>query len=184
MTLTEIAKLSNSDKEHAHNYFSLFYEKELTKYENDKISLLEVGIFFGNSLPIWKKFFKNCNIVTVDIQNIISEENREILNSENIQLFFTDAYNKEFVDKLDKFDILIDDGPHTEESQIKFLELYCDKIKEGGVLIIEDILSESSKIKFEEIVKTKFPHLSYEFLDLRGPNCSKPDNMIFVVRNK
>ena len=184
MTLTEIANASSSDKESSHKYFSLFYEKELSKYENENISLLEIGIEHGHSLLIWKKFFKNCNIVAVDIQDKITEDNKKSLKSKNIKLFFRDAYDKEFADTLGEFDILIDDGPHTEESQIEFLNLYCSKIKKGGVLIIEDILKEESATKFSGLIHSEFKHLSCEFLDLRNRGGSKPDNMLFVVRNK
>jgi predicted O-methyltransferase YrrM len=183
MTLTEIASSNSSDKERNHKYFSLFYESELTKYENQPISLLEIGIYHGDSLLIWKNFFKNCNIVGVDIEDNITSENKKLLKSKNIQLYFNDAYVKDFSDKLGQFDILIDDGPHTEESQLKFLELYCDKIKKDGVLIIEDILRETSSTKFTNFVNTNFKHLSCQFIDLRNRGASKSDNMLFVVSN-
>jgi demethylmacrocin O-methyltransferase len=183
MTLTEIASSNSSDKERSHKYFSLFYEKELSKYENEKISLLEIGIYYGDSLLIWNKFFKNCNIYAVDIEDKITEENRKFLSEKNINLFFNDAYDENFSKQLGEFDILIDDGPHTEESQLKFLKLYCDKIKKDGVLIIEDILVPESSTKFTELVQNDFNHLSCEFLDLRNKGASKPDNMLFIVRN-
>lgn len=184
MTLTEIAQSSGSDKETSHKYFSSFYEQELSKYENEKISILEIGIEHGHSLLIWKQFFKNCEIVGVDIEDKITEDNKKTLKSKKIKLFFNDAYNKEFVETLGEFDILIDDGPHTEESQIDFLKLYCGKIKKNGVLIIEDILREESATKFSGVIHSEFKHLSCEFLDLRNKGGSKPDNMLFVVRNK
>lgn len=184
MSLTDIARSTKSDKESKHKYFSLFYESELSKYENQKISLLEIGIYYGDSLHIWNNFFKDCSIVGVDIENVMTPENKKLSKNKNIKLYFNDAYDENFVKTLDDFDILIDDGPHTEESQIKFLELYCGKIKKGGVLVIEDILKEQSSTIFTNTVHSKFSHLSCEFLDLRNKGSSKKDNMIFVVRNK
>jgi cephalosporin hydroxylase len=183
LTLTEIAKSNSSDKESSHKYFSLFYENELTKYQNVKISLLEIGIFHGNSLLIWEKFFDKAFIVGVDIKNNVTDKNKKDLENKNVKMIFNDAYEKTFVDKLENFDIIIDDGPHTEESQLKCLELYCNKIKKGGVLVIEDILKDSSSTKFIDFMKKNFKDLSYEFLDLRNKGASKPDNMLFVVRN-
>lgn len=184
MNLTDIARSTKSDKESKHKYFSLFYENELSKYENEDVSILEIGIYYGDSLNIWEKFFKRSKIVAVDIEDKISSENKKLLKNKNIKVYFNDAYDEEFVKTLGEFDILIDDGPHTKESQIKFLELYCSKIKKGGVLIIEDILEEKSATTFYGVVNSKFPHLSCQFLDLRNRGVPKKDNMIFVVRNK
>ena len=48
-----------------------------------------------------------------------------------------------FVSKLNNFDIIIDDGPHSLESQLKFIDLYYPKTNLGGVVIIEDIHPDS-----------------------------------------
>jgi len=40
-----------------------------------------------------------------------------------------------------KFDIVIDDGPHTLEPQKAFIELYHKLVIPGGYLIVEDVNS-------------------------------------------
>ena len=38
-----------------------------------------------------------------------------------------------------KFDIILDDGAHTLESMIKYIELYSKILNDDGILMIEDI---------------------------------------------
>jgi len=94
-------------------------------------NILEIGIgpkgtLNGGSIKLWSKFFKNATIYAldiIDIQDIWSE----IRNVDNIKLYTsTDAYDIDFFStylKDIKFDILIDDGPHSLESMIKFITL-------------------------------------------------------------
>ena len=64
----------------------------------------------------------------------------------------TDGYKPETVEmlrnKYGSLDIVIDDGPHTIESQIYFAANYSDLVKTGGLLIVEDIagLKNAKKI--------------------------------------
>ena len=55
----------------------------------------------------------------------------------------TDGYTIETIDMLKatygSFDIVIDDGPHTIESQVYFASNYSNLVKAGGLLIVEDI---------------------------------------------
>lgn len=166
-----------TDKENPHKYCSLFYDSEFLKYKNQKISLFEIGVYHGGSLILWDEYFSDCKILGVDIKERKVLQNIE--DCKNVTFKIADAYQKDFSDTLDSFDILIDDGPHTLESQCKFLELYCDKIKKGGVLIIEDILKYEYTEKFKQYVPD---NLMYEIKDLRS-NSSKKDNILFVVRN-
>ena len=38
-----------------------------------------------------------------------------------------------------KFDILIDDGPHTIESMITFIKMYSSILADKGIMVIEDV---------------------------------------------
>ena len=53
----------------------------------------------------------------------------------------SDAYDKKFIDSLssEKFDFIIDDGPHTLESMISCVENYSKLLTDDGTLIIEDV---------------------------------------------
>ena len=82
-----------------------------------------------------------------------------------------------------KFDMLLDDGPHTLESIEKFVMLYSQVIADDGVLIIEDI----QKIEYINNLKTLVPENLKKYVevyDLRNIR-NYPDNIVFVInKNK
>ena len=62
----------------------------------------------------------------------------------------------------------MDDGSHTEESQLKCIDLYLDLLKDEGVLVIEDIQNfDSIKVFIENIPESKFFYYKLLFLVLK-----------------
>jgi hypothetical protein len=47
------------------------------------------------------------------------------------------------LDKNLKFDFMLDDGPHTLDSMLKFIKLYSQIMADDGILVIEDVQSWS-----------------------------------------
>ena len=92
------------------------------------------------------------------------------------------AYTKEYVQKNfenKKFDFLIYDGPHSLESQEKFIELYSPLLSENGILIIEDV----QHINWLEKLKNKTPPHLKQYIktyDLRK-NKGRYDDIVFTI---
>lgn len=175
--------IAGTDKNTGHSYISNFYEKEFLNYKDKDISLLEIGIDCGASLKLWREYFKNAEkIVGIDIGNYIPPKYKNI---KNITYIFEDAYNKEVSNKLGTFDIIIDDGPHSLESQIKTIEYYLPQLNKNGILIIEDIQDESWIKNLEEqvIITSKVCSIdcSFEVIDLRS-NKNRYDDLMFIIR--
>ena len=78
-----------------------------------------------------------------------------------------------------KFDIIIDDGPHTLESHLCFLDLYLPKLNSGGVAIIEDI----DNIKWLEFYKKYIPD-GYTYESIDTDRKVEYNNLLFVIRKK
>jgi hypothetical protein len=124
-------------------YVDYFYENEFGSMQPKKNRLLEIGVRSGASLALWLHYFKDIQIIGLDIEEVGSPVGpvEEYINHPNIQYIRKDAYDINVANSFEgKFTILIDDGPHSLSSQIKFLNLYLDKLDETGVLVIEDIL--------------------------------------------
>lgn len=177
-----------TDKNTIHSYVENFYEDKFLTYKDKNVSLLEIGIQGGASLKLWKEYFSNCNkIVGVDI----SEENvhPNYKNIPGVEYFFGDAYSDEIVNQLDNFDIIIDDGPHSENSQIIFIEKYLPKLNSGGILIIEDVQNINSIDKFIKIFETYYnndnsdSYYTLETIDLRNKK-NRYDDLIFIIEKK
>tara|TARA_R110000868_G_scaffold63957_4_gene192541 strand:- start:4717 stop:5322 length:606 start_codon:yes stop_codon:yes gene_type:complete len=176
-----------TDKNSYHSYIENFYEKEFETYKESKIDLLEIGIETGGSLKLWKEYFLSSNsIVGLDISD--EKIDQRYKNIDGVTMYFDDAYDKNVSDTFDKFDIIIDDGPHTLESQLKSIELYLPKLKDGGLFIIEDVQSiewfDSLIDKSEEICKSINNEIHYviESIDLRDKK-GRWDDLIFLIRS-
>jgi hypothetical protein len=175
MNLIETYKTTNnsSDKEAYHKYISNFYSEKFSKFKNKNINILEIGILYGDSLKLWDDFFTDAKIYGVDIQNRVKHQ-----YSDKVNLIFENAYSEDFLEKIKKnnlyFDIIIEDGPHTLDTQSFFLSRFSEILKkqQGSMLILEDVYPREF-----EILKTKFPEFSV--IDLRKEIGGENNSVIF-----
>lgn len=135
----EFAVRDNIYFEKCHEYADL-YDFLFSSLRHKNINLLEIGIARGGSVKSWADYFENGNIYAIDYFPYLQRINREF-NHPRITTFYDDAYSELMINKLygKKFDIIIDDGPHTLASQKSFIELYNRLVIPGGYLIVEDI---------------------------------------------
>lgn len=133
---------NKSDKESFHRYISNFYCDKLTPRKSDALNILEIGIFKGDSLKLWEDFFPNTNIYGIDI---IDDTN--YIYSNRVKKYILNAYDQNainFIKNLNiKFDIIIDDGPHTCKSQDYICKNYKQFLNKDGLLIIEDVVLQN-----------------------------------------
>lgn len=183
MSLLEIVDNSKTDKNTKHSYLDL-YQKILVTKEDTATNILEIGILDGGSIKLWHDYFKNATIFALDIMNI-NNVWTEIKNKERIILYTShDAYDIErfkttFLDKNIKFDILLDDGPHTLDSMIMFIKLYSQIMTSDGILIIEDI----PDWKWIKQLKDAVPKELKQYIkvyDLRS-NKNRFDDIVFTI---
>jgi len=120
-------------------YFSI-YEDILSKYKDKNITFVEIGIFNGGSLQLWKNFFgPKAKIIGIDINKECKKfEDKD----KNIEVFIGNQSDvnfwEEFFNKVENVDIVLDDGGHTNLDQIVTTSMVVEKINDGGMLIVED----------------------------------------------
>jgi len=125
MSLIELVDSARTDKNTVHSYLPL-YQNLLACKKTTAKNVLEVGICQGGSIKLWHDFYTNANVHALDIIEFNSVFD-EIKNKERIYLYTsTDAYNPDFVNtafvsKNIKFDVMLDDGPHSLESMQAFI---------------------------------------------------------------
>lgn len=120
------------------HYFDV-YDRHFSKYKGQDITIVEVGVFQGGSLQMWRSYFgPKAKIWGIDIDTrckLLEEENTNIvIGSQEDENFLESIY-----DKTGPIDILIDDGGHTQKQQIKTFKILFDKIKNDGVYLCEDV---------------------------------------------
>lgn len=119
------------------HYFEI-YDRYFSKYINNEVVILEIGVSQGGSIELWQKFFGNkLKYYGIDINPRCIE-----LESENVKIFIGSQEDKKFLtevkSKIPDLDILIDDGGHTMKQQVKSFEILFSKIKNNGIYLCED----------------------------------------------
>lgn len=133
------------------HYFDI-YHKHFNKFINKEVKVLEIGIYSGGSLGMWKSYFGDkCKIYGVDI-----EEACKIYENDHTKVLIGDQEDRNFWKTLFKeigpIDIIIDDGGHTTEQQRITLEETLSEINPGGIYLCEDVHRENNR--FAEYTKS------------------------------
>lgn len=171
LNLAQLFNHYGSDKDR--NGYTPLYHTLFNHIRDQPIQMLEIGIgtmipgvhssMVGYSLPgykpggslrAWRDYFPNGRIIGMDVQpdTIFSDEPR-------IETYLCDSRNKQAVDvymtflQQPKFDIIIDDGSHAADSQLRTLENFYPHLKDGGIYIIEDIFPGSAISEQPELLQ-------------------------------
>lgn len=135
MSLLEIATRHGTDK--AEHGFCEIYEKRLESRRFEPLKILEIGVFYGGSLRMWREYFPNAEIHGVDLDVHRCGE------IEGVTLHKLDVADQRALKKLCEdfgpWDLVIDDGSHTmKHQQLTFLTVW-PHIKPDGFHVIEDL---------------------------------------------
>jgi hypothetical protein len=120
------------------HYFD-FYHRHLEKFVGQDVHIVEIGVFSGGSMEMWKEYFGPlCQISGIDL-----EEACRVYEGDRVRIFIGDQEDRNFWARFraeaPPVDVLIDDGGHTPEQQMVTLEEMLPHLKPGGVFICEDI---------------------------------------------
>ena len=164
------------------SYFEI-YNKIFKPYVKKPITFIEVGVYGGGSLYIWKKYFHHkSRIIGVDLNPKALE-----LKKKGFEIFIGDQGDPDFwiklFKKIGKIDILLDDGGHTDAQQIQTLISAIPKINSGGIIAVEDVhasylteFGNPSKYSFINYCKKIIDTINYRYLNLK--NFNKNQNKI------
>ena len=143
-------KEGGTDKCTIHSYAGE-YESYLKPFLSKNPSLLEIGVWEGGSALLWQEYISPKVIVGIDIDDYIKVRHK--LNS-SFKFYHMNAYTDATVGRIkndfpEGFDIIIEDGIHTDESNRFSIENYLPMLRSGGVMIIEDVpVNTSVEIPF------------------------------------
>jgi cephalosporin hydroxylase len=120
-----------------HHYFEV-YEKHLSKYRNQKVRVLEIGVQDGGSLQMWKNYLGSDSfIVGIDIDPYCKYEEEQIvveIGSQSDKVFL-----EQIVNQYGAFDIIIDDGSHIQDDIMTSFSFLYPSLNPDGCYIIEDL---------------------------------------------
>lgn len=121
-----------------HHYFDI-YHNHFQRFRGRPVNLLEIGVFHGGSLQMWKSYFgRRAKIYGVDIDPRCKE-----LEEDQIEIFIGNQADREFLSELRRkvghLDIVIDDGGHSMIQQITTFEELFPFVEGTGVYLVEDL---------------------------------------------
>ena len=120
------------------HYFDI-YHRHFSKFVGGEVNILEVGVYSGGSLEMWRHYFgPSCTIHGVDIVPACKGHENSYT-----KIYVGDQADREFwadvKERVPRLDILVDDGGHGTTQQIVTLEEMLPHLRPGGVYLCEDI---------------------------------------------
>lgn len=132
--------LEKYDTDKISNNYLEKYDPILKPWVEKEVKLLELGVYKGGSLLLWKDYFVNSNVFGVDINPPL-----DFTCPDGVKIFKGNQADKSFLSSIanenapDGFDIIIDDASHVGElTKISFWHLFDNHLKPGGLYVIED----------------------------------------------
>ena len=121
------------------HYFDI-YHRHLSRFIGREVHVLEIGVYSGGSLEMWKEYFgPHCRIYGVDIKeacNAYEDDRTKIfIGNQGDRRFWNN-----FKSEVPRLDVLIDDGGHHTHQQIVTLEEMLPHLRPGGVYLCEDVV--------------------------------------------
>lgn len=139
---------------HAYLYAYTFL---MAPYRHEPINFCEFGVAGGQSHYMWDQYFTHpdTKIFGLDI-NLKQLDNRVSLSPrvKLIEANINDINSTELANY--KFDLVIDDGPHSFPSQKIFFEFFQPRLNNNGLLVIEDVLDIKVMKDLLDLHKTNF----------------------------
>jgi len=152
-SLDQIANKYNTDKGTSYrgasrHGYAPFYDSILSKWRNDKIRMLEIGICMertegGHSVYMWNEYFDNASIFTFDIVDM--SDHPCIKKNNNVFFYKGDQSDRnDFISMYENFgsldfDFILEDGSHEHEHQMISIGHLFKYVKPGGYYILEDV---------------------------------------------
>jgi hypothetical protein len=123
------------------HYFDI-YERHFGRFRGQEVHLLEIGVYSGGSLDMWRYYFgKKARIYGVDVHPACKAH-----EGEQVKIYIGDqgdgTFWQRFKNEVPTLDIVIDDGGHSPEQQRVTFEHVFPHLRPGGVFLCEDVHGE------------------------------------------
>jgi 8-demethyl-8-(2-methoxy-alpha-L-rhamnosyl)tetracenomycin-C 3'-O-methyltransferase len=160
MTLDDIALRQGTDKGSTDHNYCPYYERYLEHLRDEPITLVEIGVWQGASLRMWREYFSKATIIGVDnIDRPVDTGGAEVV--------IADQSSKQDLDSLrtfrGPFDVVIDDGSHVSSLTINTFEMLWPALNPGGLYVVEDLQTSYDPENYSSNEASRNPdaHLGY-----------------------
>ena len=128
-----------TDKASAGHGYCHVYESLLWPLRDEQITLLEIGVWEGASLAMWREYFPHAAIVGLDIDT--SRARGDYIEGTHVRQGDTtnDEFIREVINEYGTFDIVVDDGAHIAAISQHEYSLLWPHVAPGGLYFVEDL---------------------------------------------
>jgi hypothetical protein len=132
--------LRNKDR-HIHKWTHYFpaYERHFSKFQNQSITMLEIGVGGGGSSQMWRQYLG-------PFARIVGIDNREVCKQyedDQVAIRIGDQGDESFLravnDEFGPFDIVLDDGSHKMDHLLLTFRTLYPLMPINGVYLLEDL---------------------------------------------
>lgn len=168
-------------KGHRHPYTAV-YSLLLSKYKNQPVRFMEIGIAGGSSLLMWSLFFTNQGrrlfFFDRDLNFIENGNNYKVPGAFCMEMDVTSE--ESIVSGLTKIggdmDVILDDSTHGIPEQVKIIKKGLPFLKSGGMFIIEDIFRRYDEQDYQNELEDVLDEFSFaSFITCEHKNKWSPD---------
>lgn len=170
LPLSKLNEKFNSDKGGKHCYLEKYYQVKFDPIRETTKKILEIGVYEGASIRLWKEYFKNADIYALEK---LQKRAGMFRGEERIHLVIGDSTAIGSYEKLpNDLDVIIDDGSHKPEDQFTTFQCAYSKLVNGGLYIIEDV-------RDIEKLSSLFHSINFKIFDFRDQ--AVEDSVIFEI---
>lgn len=140
--LTKIGRVFGTDKvdpSHTHNglAYTDVYERYFRPWRMRRFTLLELGVFRGDSLRMWNAFFPRATVVGLDLEPRAVERAPEFDVTVGSQA--DPKALQGILDRHPDIRLVVDDASHVTELTIASFRYVFPRLPRGSVYVIEDL---------------------------------------------
>jgi len=127
---------------HKWAHYLPIYESALAPFRSRPIRMLEIGVFHGGSLTMWRRYLHPDSVIvgididpaTAQFDDPASGIHVRVGGQQDVDFL------REVVDEFGPFDVILDDGSHRSSHMIDtFRYLFPNALADGGIYLVEDI---------------------------------------------
>jgi hypothetical protein len=158
-----------------HSTYFPVYDRLFSPWIGRSFTFVEVGVFNGGSLFMWRDYFgPQARIIGIDFN-----PNARRLEADGFEILIGNqadpAFWRQVAADIGGIDVLLDDGGHTFEQQIVTVDSILPTINDGGLIVVEDTHTSyqadfggPSPRSFVSWAKTVADGINHRFSDLDG----------------
>ena len=168
---------------HKWTHYFWVYQEVFGPRRKDPMRVLEIGVFQGSSLRMWKTYFTHAKtvIVGIDIRpDCIQHDSPRDRVHVRIGSQSDPDFLQRIVDEFGPFDLIIDDGSHQSSHMIaSFNILFANGLKDSGIYFVED--THANYWRPWRDSRRSFLDMSKELLDHMNAHYRAAPSEVFLI---